>query len=130
MCIRDRLGVKSILLYFQQFGITPTVAFKVYKFWGLKAYDILRLNPYRLCEIPGVGFELAYAVAAKMNYDMSSKNRMQSAILYVLTYNLQNNGHTFLPKSKLSATAATLLETDADTAMENICLLYTSYMFV
>ena len=71
------VGVKSILLYFQQFGITPAVAYKIYKQWGMKAYDILRADPYMLCRIPGMGFEKADALAAKMGCDMSGESRIR-----------------------------------------------------
>ncbi|MDF2685155.1 MAG: helicase, RecD/TraA family, partial [Clostridia bacterium] len=93
--MKENIGVKSILLYFQQFGITPTFAFKIYKQWGLRAYDVLKANPYRLCEIQGISFEKADEVAGKMDFDLASAYRVQSGITYVLNHNLYNNGHVF-----------------------------------
>lgn len=118
--MQDTLGIKSILLYFQQFGITPNAAFKIYRQWGLRAYDILRQNPYRLCEIKGIGFETADKVAVSMGYDRLSENRIEAGIIYVITHNLYNNGHTFLPRQKLCMIAADLL--GADSAMTMNCI--------
>ena len=97
--MRETTGVKNILLYFQQFGITPTVAFKIYKQWGMRAYEILKNNPYRLCEIQGIGFEKADDIAYKMEYDKDSSNRIQAGITYVLNYNLYNSCLLYTSKS-------------------------------
>ncbi|MBQ4628546.1 MAG: ATP-dependent RecD-like DNA helicase, partial [Clostridia bacterium] len=55
--MKSLTGVKSILMGLAGFGITPTVAFKIYKRWGARAYETVRLIPYKLCEIPGFGFD-------------------------------------------------------------------------
>ena len=121
--MKETLGVKSILLYFQQFGITPNFAFKIYKQWGLRAYDVIKNNPYRLCQIQGLGFEKADEIAEKMGYDKTSENRIQSAIIYILEYNLYSGGHTFLPKQKLSTLASQMLSSDETTVINNIELM-------
>ncbi len=118
--LRENTGVKSILMYFRGFGITPNLAFKIYKQWGLRAYDILRENPYRLCEIHGIGFERADAIAEQMNYDRASTNRVEAGILYVLNYNLYGSGHTFLPRAKLAQIAASLLSVEPETVMRRM----------
>lgn len=121
--MKENLGIKTILLYFQQFGMTPSIAFKIYKKWGLGAYEAVRANPYRLCEIQGIGFERADNIARKMEYDVSSPNRAEAGILYILNHNLNNNGHTFQPKAKLIEVAKLLLGTDENvitTALEKM----------
>ena len=114
------VGVKSILLYFQQFGLTPSVAYRIYKQWGVKAYDILRADPYMLCRIPGMGFEKADALAAKMGCDPGGENRVRAGVEYVLSYNLYNGGHTFLPRGKLCAIASQLLGVDYESVSGSI----------
>lgn len=118
--MKSLTGVKSILMNFAGFGITPTVAFKIYKQWGAISYDLVRLNPYRLCEIQGFGFERADKIARKMKYDENSPNRIRAGILYVLNHNLYSNGHTFQPREKLIAAAKNLLETSSDLIDETI----------
>ena len=89
----------------------------------MRAYEILKNNPYRLCEIQGIGFEKADDIAYKMEYDKDSSNRIQAGITYVLNYNLYNSGHTFLPREKLLYVASSLLDADEQRIGENIELL-------
>ncbi len=114
--MKETVGVKTILLYFQQFGMTPSVAFKIYKQFGLRAYDTVRQNPYRICDIPGVTFEKADRMAEQMGYDRSSAARLKAGIEYILNQNLFNNGHTFIPRNKLIPLAADFLDADRETA--------------
>lgn len=113
--LKETVGVKTILLYFQQFGITPSVAFRIFKQWGLRSYDIIKNNPYRLCEIPGVGFQSADRIAVRMGYDTESPNRIEAALIFVLNHNMYGSGHTFLPKNKLGQIVSGLLGIDTDT---------------
>ena len=113
--LKETVGVKTILLYFQQFGITPSVAFRIFKQWGLRSYGIIKNNPYRLCEIPGVGFQSADRIAVRMGYDTESPNRIEAALIFVLNHNMYGSGHTFLPKNKLGQIVSGLLGIDTDT---------------
>ena len=110
--MKENLGIKTILLYFQQFGMTPSMAFKIYKKWGLGAYEAVKNNPYSLCEIQGIGFNRADAIAKRMEYSTDSPYRVEAGILYILTHNLNANGHTFQPREKLVEVAELLLGTD------------------
>lgn len=121
--MREMRGVKEILLYFQRFGISPTIAFKIFKQWGMRSYEIINENPYRLCEIRGIGFEKADDVAFKMDYDKGSENRVQAGIVYVLNHNLYNGGHTFLPREKLVQVSSAILEAEEDVVKKNIEIL-------
>ena len=102
-------GVKTILMGFAGFGITPIEAFKIYKEFGAKSYEIVCFNPYKLCEAVGFGFEKVDNIARKMNYDIGSPYRIKAGIIYVLKHNLYNNGHTFQPREKLIAATQNLL---------------------
>lgn len=112
--MQENLGIKTILLYFQQFGMTPTMAFKIYKKWGLGAYEAVKNNPYSLCDIQGIGFSRADAIAKRMEYSADSPFRVEAGLLYILTHNLNANGHTFQPREKLVEVAKVLLGTDED----------------
>lgn len=118
--MRETVGIKTILLYFQQYGMTPSVAFKIYKAHGLRAYDEVRRNPYVICNIPGISFEKADRMAEQMGFDRSSSLRLRAGITYILNQNLYNNGHTFIPREKLVPLAAQYL--DADEATVSDCL--------
>lgn len=116
-------GVKNILLSFQQFGFTAAAAFRVYKEWGPNAYETIKKNPYRLCEIKGFSFEKADAVALSMDGEKDRPERVKAALCHILEHNLYSNGHTFLPREKLVAAAAGLLALPEETVAENLEIL-------
>lgn len=118
--MKETVGVKTILLYFQQFGMTPSVAFKIYKQFGLRAYDVVRQNPYRICEVQGVSFEKADRMAEQMGFDRTSDARLDAGIQYILNQNLFNNGHTFIPRQKLAHYGAEFLDADPETVLSRI----------
>ncbi|MEI7580008.1 MAG: ATP-dependent RecD-like DNA helicase, partial [bacterium] len=106
---KEQFGVRSLLIFFSQYGITPSLALRIFKRWGAKAVDIIKDNPYLLCdEIYGIGFTKSDEMAVKMGMPMDSNFRLSSGIKYVLRHNL-SNGHTFLPRHKLLDAAISVL---------------------
>lgn len=107
---KNKSGIRSAMMFFREFfGAAMTV--RIYKKWGGNAVDIARNNPYRLCEeIEGIGFEKADRMASQLGLERDSEERLCSGIRYLLSYNAQQNGHVCLPREKLVASAAVLLE--------------------
>ncbi len=107
---REQFGVRNIMMFFSgYFGMTTSV--RIYKRWGNAAVDIIKKNPYLLCdEIYGIGFERADSMAKSLGMEGDSHERIRAGLHYVLRYNAGANGHTFLPREKLIATGAKLLE--------------------
>jgi exodeoxyribonuclease V alpha subunit len=61
---RETFGVRSVMMFCRDF-FGPATAVKVYKKWGGGAVDVIKANPYALCEsIHGIGFETADRIAA------------------------------------------------------------------
>ena len=111
---QNQFGMRSLLVFLQQYGIAPYFAVKVWKRWGRQSVDRLRQNPYLLAEqIEGIGFEKADAIAMHMGYDEFSPFRLSAAVKYVLHQNAFN-GHTFLPREQLVETTARLLRCQAE----------------
>jgi len=111
---REQFGVRNIMMFFSgYFGMTTSV--RIYKRWGNQAVDVVKKNPYLLCdEIYGIGFERADAMAAGLGIEKDSTERVRAGVHYVLRFNASANGHCYLPKNKLIATAAALLEVPED----------------
>ncbi len=110
----DKAGIRSAMLFFREFfGAAMTV--RIYKRWGGSAVDIAKKNPYRLCEeIEGIGFERADRMALRLGLDRESDERLCSGIVYLLSSNAGQNGHVCLPREKLVAAAARLLESSEE----------------
>ena len=107
---KNKAGIRSAMMFFRDyFGAAMTV--RIYKKWGGNAVDIAKKNPYRLCEeIDGIGFERADRMASELGLERESEERLCSGIAYLLSANAQQNGHVCLPREKLTAGAAELLE--------------------
>ena len=102
------------MIFLQNYGISLTLAVKIYQTYQLDMYRIIQENPYKLAEdVTGVGFKIADEIAHKVGIHMDSDFRIRSGILYVLQQ-ASLEGHTYLPKELLTRRACELLEVDTD----------------
>ncbi len=109
---KETFGVRSVMMFCREF-FGPSAAVKVYKKWGGSAVDIIKANPYMLCEhIHGIGFETADRIAASLGASKDSPERLRAGIIYFLNYSASQNGHTFIPKGKLVPAVTDMLGTD------------------
>lgn len=80
---------------------------RVYKAFGNGAVGMIKENPYLLCgESCSIPFDKVDAMAASLGYPREGEHRLVSALLYILRYNADANGHTCLPREKLIGAAA------------------------
>lgn len=102
-------GIRDVMLLLSKFNISPDKCVSIYKKFGAKSIEVIKANPYVLCE-EGIdfNFELVEDIANDFNYDMSSELRISAGIEYVLRKNLAN-GHTCLPREKFVPVACKLL---------------------
>lgn len=107
--ITEKREIREVMIYLQQFGISNTLAVKIYNRYGMGIYTIMRENPYRLAEdIDGVGFKTADEIAARAGMVADSDYRIRSGILYTLSQALAE-GHMYLPMQLLMERTAQLL---------------------
>ena len=119
---RRQAGARSAMLFFREyFGAALTV--RIYKAWGSAAVARAKENPYALCEIEGIGFERADSVAQSLGHDPTSPERAKSGVLYVLSYNAGQSGHTCLPRERLVEATAKLLEITPEQVDEAVTAL-------
>lgn len=104
-----QFGMRNVMMYFN--GIFSTsIAMKVYKRYGDASVDIIKRNPYILCEqISGIGFERADAIARQMGIDEHSHLRIEAGMKYILKMNLSRNGNCYLPSERLVSDTVRLL---------------------
>lgn len=101
--------LRQAMIFLQQYGISQTLAAKIYKAYGRELYGILKENPYRLADdIQGVGFRIADEIASRIGIHTDSDFRIRSGILYTLAQ-ASSEGHTCLPAELLSQRASELL---------------------
>lgn len=107
--LRENTGIRELILYLNQYDISPSGAVKIFKSFGSNSIAEIERNPYCLVNSEtGINFEQADRIAIKLNFQSDDKIRIRAALAYVLSHNL-NNGHTCLPKDKLIKTTAQFL---------------------
>lgn len=115
-----QFGMRSTLLFASRF-FGSALAVAIYKKWGCAAEEVIRRNPYVLCEeIDGIGFERADGVAKELGVEENAPCRIEAAVLYVLQFHANSSGHTFLPRDKLVPTVAQLLSVGEEETEEAI----------
>lgn len=123
--MEEKRDLRDAMVYLQQYGISNTLAVKIYDTYGMELYGIMKENPYRLAEdITGVGFRMADELAAKIGIHTDSDYRIRSGVLYTLLQSV-GEGHCFLPADMLLDRAQTLLGVDRDSIriqMENLMM--------
>lgn len=107
--MEEKKDLREVLVYLQQYGISNTLAVKIYNTYGMEMYSVMRENPYRLAEdVSGVGFRIADEIAGRIGIHTDSDYRIRSGILYTLLQAV-GEGHCFLPLELLLHRASELL---------------------
>ena len=105
--MEEKKDLREALVYLQQYGISNTLAVKIYNTYGMEMYSVMRENPYRLAEdVSGVGFRIADEIAGRIG--IHTDYRIRSGILYTLLQAV-GEGHCFLPLELLLRRASELL---------------------
>ena len=94
-------GVRRIMSYLSGFGVQASYAMAAFKLWGFEALEIIKDNPYLLCN-PSIslGFPKADAIADNLQFSDSTKKRICAGLRFILEQNLLE-GHTCVPLDKL-----------------------------
>ena len=113
----EKRELRQAMIFLQNYGISLSLAVKIYQTYQLDMYRIIQENPYRLAEdVTGVGFKIADEIAHRVGIHLDSDFRIRSGILYVLQQ-ASLEGHTYLPEELLTRRACELLGVEA-TAVE------------
>ena len=112
---RYQTGMRRLLDFLSVNDLPLSLATRLYRRYGGDALEQVRGNPYLLVdELYGVDFAVMDEIALSMGVAGDSRRRVEAAVLFELSYNL-NNGHVFLPRDKLLAAASQLIDCPPDT---------------
>lgn len=126
----EKKEIREAFLFLQKYGITNTLAVKIYEKYGMGMYGILKENPYRLAEdIQGVGFRLADEIAEKIGIHTDSDYRIRSGILYTLLQ-ASLEGHMFLPMEILVRRSVDLLQVPEEAIQAQVQNLHMDHKVV
>jgi len=121
---RRQAGLRRLIGFLGKYSIKPVVATRVYKDYGDESTDAIMNNPYIIAsDFYGADFSEADAIAMDLGFDSDCPERVSAALVFELMHNL-GNGHTFIPKDKLSAATDELIGAGYDIisdALDALC---------
>lgn len=107
--VYEKRDAREAMTFLQQYGISNTLAIRIYESYGPRLYGIIKENPYKMAEdIQGIGFRIADEIASKIGIHTDSDYRIRSGILYTLML-AGGEGHCYLPQNVLLNKAGELL---------------------
>ena len=127
---RALTGLRQVMEFLARYDLPVYLAMAVQRTYGDNALQTLRDDPYILSRAQfGVDFAVADAIAISMGFGGDDPCRLRAAIEYELAHNA-GNGHVFLPREKLLAATAQLVDVDTDTVEAVLDKLIDSFAVV
>lgn len=121
---KNLLSVQSLIIFLQQYNISPAIAIKVHNTFGGDSINILKKNPYTISDlVSGVSFNTADVIAYNMGIPKNSPLRIHAGIKYLMQSAAYSDGHTYMPRRLLAEDAAYKLgitENEADAALDEL----------
>jgi len=115
---KESVGLRDIMTELAPYGMTPKKAEKIFEAYGAQAVEIVKDNPYVLCDIAGFGFKTVDEMARKNGISIDDTHRIAQGTIYTLSQS-QQSGHLFLHSDELCKNAAILLSIGtADNAIQ------------
>ncbi|MBE5923055.1 MAG: ATP-dependent RecD-like DNA helicase [Lachnospiraceae bacterium] len=97
----EKQELRNAMMFLSKYGLSPSMAVKIYNEYGNRLYTIVKNNPYRIAEdISGIGFKTADAIAMHGGIGVYSEFRIRAALVYTLNQ-AAGLGHVYLPKRML-----------------------------
>jgi exodeoxyribonuclease V alpha subunit len=119
----EQQHIREVMAALQGFGISTSLAVRIYKKFGDDSGRIIAKEPYRLArEVWGIGFKTVDKIARAVGIAADAPERLQAGVLHVLGA-ASDEGHTLLPEQELTAQASDLLGAEARLVREAVAVL-------
>lgn len=106
---QENQGVRMLIMFLQEHDISPTIATKIYSQYKNNSINVLKDNPYKLCDdIFGIGFLTADGIAEKLGIDKEHPMRLKFGTIYALNKYCEY-GNCFMKKNELITESIKLL---------------------
>jgi len=113
-CWQEQRSIREVMLFLQQYRVSPSFAQKIFKSYGPEAIQKVRENPYCLSrDIFGIGFKTADEIAAHMGIARDGPQRIEAGIEHTLS-ECSKEGHVCYPLAPFCIEAGALLEVNSD----------------
>lgn len=116
--LRLQLSMRRLMDFLSAHDLPLQAAIPLYRRFGDEALSAIRTNPYLLTDdAVGAAFGTADQLALSLGLAEDNPLRLEAGLLFELTHNL-DNGHVFLPRSKLVSATAQLLHVSEDALVD------------
>jgi exodeoxyribonuclease V alpha subunit len=112
-------ALRAVRLFLEEHGVPAAVAARIYRAYGPGAIETLRVDPYALTELDGIGFATADALAQALGTPADSPGRLDAGLRHALR-EAEGDGHCHLPRAELAERARRLLGADADDRIDEL----------
>jgi len=109
----EQRKVARLMSALMEVGVGNALAARLYKEYGEQAEQVVRLEPYRIAEVWGVGFITADGIARNIGIAHEDAARLEAGTIHTLQ-EMSNLGHTCAPRGVLIEKAASERLLDVD----------------
>lgn len=106
--MEEKKDMRQAMIYLQKFGISTTLAAKIYQHYGRNVYRTIEENPYQLADhVPGLDLRLLMRLRQRLE-----STQIRIFVYEVGFYTLQqsvNDGHIYLYQEALLRETSELL---------------------
>lgn len=100
-CIQVYIGVKEMLESINEIEDKEFIISGIYKEIGNNAINLIKENPYCICDKCGMDFNIADKIALSLGFQLDNKNRIKQGIMWVIDNDLDKKGDLFTYKSSI-----------------------------
>lgn len=110
----EQRQVRTLVVWLGEFGVTVTMAYRIFRQYGAQAQAKISADPYVLVtDVWGIGFVRADALAQKLGFEKHSYKRIRAGLVHVLR-EASGEGHCFLPVAEVIVRGAQLLDVNTE----------------
>jgi exodeoxyribonuclease V alpha subunit len=107
---QEQKQIKEIMVFLHSYGVSTSLAVKIYKHYGEDALQVVQNDPYRLAgDIHGIGFKTADKIAQALGLPPDHPSRLEAGVIYSLN-EMSDEGHVFSPQPELLSRTTELLD--------------------
>ncbi len=114
---REVATIREVETFLFAHGIGAGLAARLVRTYGADVVAVLEDDPYRLTEVPRIGFRVADRVARSLGVELDAPQRLRAGLLFALG-EAAADGNVFLPSPELWQAAARLLEVHETAPLE------------
>lgn len=112
--VEEKRDMRQAMLFLQKYGLSTTLAARIYQYYGQGIYRVIEENPYQLADhVEGIGFKTADEIAARVGIQADSDFRIRSGIFFTLLQSV-NAGNIFMDEGMLLYRSGQLLGVEMD----------------